>query len=79
MHSIAAALFLPFEEIHFFESIGYFHAPFQACPKGELHKNRCYCNPEDNFNEHWYSCTAKFNEAKKQSLIKDHSVFNRLA
>merc|ERR1712225_124062 len=64
VHSIAAALFLPFEEIHFFESIGYFHAPFAACPKGDIHKDRCYCNPEDNFNEHWYSCTPKFNDAK---------------
>jgi alpha 1,2-mannosyltransferase len=50
VHSIAAALFLPKENLHFFNEIGYRHDPFQHCPQGELHvAGRCSCNPEDNF------------------------------
>lgn len=30
VHSIAAALFLPFEKIHYFYDIGYRHEPFQV-------------------------------------------------
>lgn len=83
VHSIAAALFLPFEKIHYFYDIGYRHEPFQVCygrilsdlvrflasiwltlvfllhhiqhcPRGDVHKDRCYCNDAETFNEHWY-------------------------
>ncbi|GAA5951612.1 hypothetical protein JCM10213_005417 [Rhodosporidiobolus nylandii] len=65
VHSIAAALFLKTEEVHFFEDIGYFHNPFQNCPiDPALHAERkCSCNPkhENNFgNHHWYSCDDKW-------------------
>ncbi|KAK9897839.1 glycosyltransferase family 15 protein [Cystobasidium minutum MCA 4210] len=53
VHSIAAALFLPFEKIHYFYDIGYRHEPFQHCPRGDVHKDRCYCNDAETFNEHW--------------------------
>lgn len=37
VHSIAAALFLPFEKIHYFYDIGYRHEPFQVChPPSDL-------------------------------------------
>lgn len=32
VHSIAAAMFLKKEQIHWFEDIGYFHNPFRNCP-----------------------------------------------
>ncbi|CAD6582886.1 MAG: alpha 1,2-mannosyltransferase 2.4.1 [Cyphobasidiales sp. Tagirdzhanova-0007] len=60
VHSIAAALFLPFEDIHYFYDIAYRHEPFAHCPKGEVHENRCYCDPGETFNDHWYSCTPRF-------------------
>ena len=53
VHSIAAALFLPFEKIHYFYDIAYRHEPFQHCPTGEVHKDRCYCDDSDTFNNHW--------------------------
>ncbi|KAL7005165.1 hypothetical protein EMMF5_005274 [Cystobasidiomycetes sp. EMM_F5] len=53
VHSIAAALFLDFDQIHYFYDIAYRHEPFQHCPNGEVHANRCYCNDAETFNDHW--------------------------
>jgi alpha 1,2-mannosyltransferase len=53
VHSIAAALFLPKERIHFFREIGYFHHPFTHCPRERdvWSAGRCSCNPDDSFGE----------------------------
>ena len=49
IHSIAAALFLPSSQIHFFEEIGYRHEPFHHCPKGKPHRlGACKCKFVDN-------------------------------
>ena len=29
------------------------HNPFQHCPKGVVHENRCYCEEGETFNDHW--------------------------
>lgn len=61
VHSIAVAMFLPKEKIHFFENIGYFHAPFQNCPSTpELRLNKnCSCEAKSSFHLH-SPCHAKF-------------------
>lgn len=52
VHSIAAALFVPRDKIHFFNDLGYRHDPFQRCPQGQFHSaGRCWCDPSDNFGE----------------------------
>ncbi|KAF2188135.1 glycosyltransferase family 15 protein [Zopfia rhizophila CBS 207.26] len=58
VHSIAAALMLRKEEIHFFNDIAYYHVPFTHCPTGEEYrlKHKCHCNPKDNFDWNGYSC-----------------------
>ena len=58
MHSIAASLLLPKEEIHFFNDIAYYHVPFTHCPTGEKTRLdlKCHCNPKDNFDWKGYSC-----------------------
>lgn len=58
VHSIAAALLLKKEEIHFFNDIAYYHVPFTHCPTGEQTKLdlKCHCNPKDNFDWKGYSC-----------------------
>jgi len=58
VHSIAAGLLLPKEEIHFFNDIAYYHVPFTHCPLEEdlRIKNKCHCNPNDNFDWNGYSC-----------------------
>ncbi|KAJ2682811.1 hypothetical protein IWW39_005833 [Coemansia spiralis] len=48
VHSIAAALFLQKEEVHWFDDIGYYHPGWQHCPTGDAWKqNRCTCDPND--------------------------------
>lgn len=58
VHSIAAGLMLPKEQIHFFNDIAYYHVPFTHCPTGEKVRldRRCHCNPKDNFDWKGYSC-----------------------
>jgi hypothetical protein len=58
VHSIAAALMLPKEEIHFFNDIAYWHVPFTHCPTGQALRSalKCHCNPGDNFDWKGYSC-----------------------
>ncbi|CAL1704404.1 unnamed protein product [Somion occarium] len=63
VHSIGAALFAKKEQIHFFNDIGYKHNPFQHCPQGDAHtKGKCWCDPSDNFDYHWYSCLARYDK-----------------
>lgn len=62
IHSIAVALFMPKEKVHFFEDVGYFHVPFNNCPVDvETRKAKnCVCDPEKDFTWKGYSCTSKF-------------------
>ncbi|KAK0721729.1 nucleotide-diphospho-sugar transferase [Lasiosphaeria miniovina] len=62
VHSIAAALMLKKEELHFFNDIAYWHVPFTHCPTGEKLRQdlKCTCNPKDNFDWKGYSCTARY-------------------
>ncbi|KAK1924853.1 nucleotide-diphospho-sugar transferase [Papiliotrema laurentii] len=61
VHSIAAALFAKKDQIHFFDDIGYRHEPFQHCPQGDAHtRGKCWCDPKNNFDFEWYSCTKKY-------------------
>lgn len=62
VHSIAAALLLKKEEIHFFDDIAYYHVPFTHCPTGEQRRLdlKCSCNPKENFDWKGYSCTSRF-------------------
>ncbi|KAG0264845.1 alpha 1,2-mannosyltransferase 2.4.1 [Mortierella polycephala] len=45
VHSIAAALLLSLDEIHFFREIGYFHLPFHNCPAEPKLQAKCHCDP----------------------------------
>ncbi|KAF2684053.1 glycosyltransferase family 15 protein [Lentithecium fluviatile CBS 122367] len=61
IHSLAAALMLRRDEIHFFNEIGYYHAPFTHCPTGKMKDElRCYCESKENFDWKGYSCTSKW-------------------
>ncbi|VEU20235.1 DEKNAAC101007 [Brettanomyces naardenensis] len=70
VHSIAAALFLPRERIHFFDDVGYYHVPFHNCPVDQKVRlsHRCSCNPKDDFTFKGYSCVNRYykvNQLKK--------------
>lgn len=49
VHSIAAALLLKRNEIHFFNDIGYRHTDYTHCPMDPIYQQKCSCNPLVNF------------------------------
>jgi alpha 1,2-mannosyltransferase len=51
VHSIAAALLLRKDEVHWFYDHGYFHNPFRQCPREPawVADEKCLCDPEDSF------------------------------
>lgn len=53
VHSLAAALFLPRDQLHFFAPIGYEHNPHNHCPtkSSGFEENHCQCGPEHSFGE----------------------------
>lgn len=52
VHSLAVSLFLRPDQVHFFNSIGYRHEPFQMCPMPSV-GTRCACStsPDDPHNK----------------------------
>lgn len=50
VHSLAVAMFLPPEQIHFFENIGYYHAPYMNCPSSPVEQLYCKCDPAKSVN-----------------------------
>ncbi|KAJ1978274.1 alpha 1,2-mannosyltransferase 2.4.1 [Dimargaris verticillata] len=61
VHSLAVAMFLKKEEVHWFEDIGYFHGPFYNCPNPKELNQFCHCNPKDSLHLSSYSCTKQWN------------------
>lgn len=53
VHSMGVALFARKDQIHFFDNIGYEHAPYTHCPRGEgaWERGKCACNPSSSFGE----------------------------
>lgn len=49
VHSIALSLLIDKDEIHHFEDIGYYHAPYMSCPQSRdiLNAKRCICRAMD--------------------------------
>ncbi|ODV69435.1 glycosyl transferase [Hyphopichia burtonii NRRL Y-1933] len=77
VHSIAAALFLPRDTVHFFNDVGYYHVPFHNCPvdpEVRLAK-KCVCNPQEDFSWKGYSCTAKFHTINNVPRLKGWENF----
>lgn len=61
VHTIAAALFLKREEIHFFNDIGYSHSVATHCPYNDGLLKKCSCDIEYNHG---------IKKKKKKNLIK---------
>ncbi|QLG70362.1 hypothetical protein HG535_0A03010 [Zygotorulaspora mrakii] len=77
IHSIAAALFLDRNQIHHFDNIGYYHPPFHSCSVDEdvRMKNKCDCNPADDFTWKSYSCTTKFYTVNGLTKPKNWQIY----
>ncbi|GAA5895435.1 hypothetical protein JCM6882_006250 [Rhodosporidiobolus microsporus] len=72
VHSIAAALFLRPDEVHFFEDVGYGHAPYQHCPKKGV-GTECACDPaaKNSWEFSEGSCTPNFKRLTHWTSISD--------
>nr|CAG8527965.1 3287_t:CDS:2 [Entrophospora candida] len=70
IHSLAAALFLNKNEIHFFNDIGYKQEPFTHCPTEQGLLAKCSCDPYDSFDFHSYSCAPRWLELINKYDIK---------
>ncbi|ODV81522.1 glycosyltransferase family 15 protein [Suhomyces tanzawaensis NRRL Y-17324] len=73
VHSIAAALFLPRDKIHYFEDVGYNHGVYTQCPLNNefRYKHKCHCNPEKDFTFDGYSCTGRYYDVMKMPKPKE--------
>ena len=61
VHSLATAMFLRKEEVHWFHDIGYYHPGFTNCPGDEPSRQRCDCNPHKSVHLRHWSCTNEWN------------------
>ncbi|KAI8059123.1 glycosyltransferase family 15 protein [Gongronella butleri] len=60
VHSIAVAMMLPKEKIHFFNDIGYYHGPITHCPTEKYLNMKCTCNTEKNHDWNGWSCMTRY-------------------
>ncbi|KAJ2924066.1 hypothetical protein H1R20_g13034, partial [Candolleomyces eurysporus] len=75
VHSIAAALFLPKDKLHFFDEIGYEHPPYTHCPKNgnNWKKGRCTCDPDEAFDGTEGSCLGRWESFMNGSIYEQPS------
>ncbi|KAI8093629.1 nucleotide-diphospho-sugar transferase [Halteromyces radiatus] len=67
VHSIAAAMMLKKDEFHFFNDIGYRHTAYTHCPTEPIYRDKCSCNPADNFDyDPGLSCYSIFKDALRR-------------
>lgn len=64
VHSLAVAMFLSPDRIHFFEDIGYKHPPYMNCPINPALQQFCRCDPSKSV-AHGNVCMDKFLEIYK--------------
>jgi mannosyltransferase len=78
VHTLAATLMLDKDEIHYFEDIGYFHAPFANCPSsiGIRRLKRCVCDPthESVIDILPHSCVPRWWRAGGKTFLKDKGM-----
>ncbi|CAO3590739.1 unnamed protein product [Absidia cylindrospora] len=60
VHSLAVAMMLPKEQVHFFNDIGYFHNPLTHCPTERYLQRNCHCAAENNFDWTDWSCATRY-------------------
>ncbi|KAJ1921504.1 alpha-1,2-mannosyltransferase ktr1 [Mycoemilia scoparia] len=72
IHSIAAALFLTKDQIHWYEDVGYHHPGYEHCPIPEELNNKCLCNVDKSFTKNSH-CQRMYKEQKditRDELLK---------
>lgn len=79
VHSIAAALFIPRDQIHYFPDIGYYHPPYNNCPIDQtiFDKGKCSCNQDADFTFQGYSCTNHYFDVNKMEKPEGWKKFRQ--
>ncbi|KAI9472006.1 MAG: nucleotide-diphospho-sugar transferase [Benjaminiella poitrasii] len=75
VQTIAAALFLKKEQIHFFNNIGYSHSVANHCPYNKELLQKCSCDVNSNFDFHRGSCTRSLLELIEPEILKEMDEF----
>lgn len=85
VHSIAAALLLDRSEVHYFDNIGYYHAPVMHCPKipataavsPYTGRSQCYCAHEASFafDDGHQSCLYNYLDVKGRNSSQAREDF----
>ncbi|KAJ1972554.1 hypothetical protein H4R35_004608 [Dimargaris xerosporica] len=60
LRSLAVTMFLPKQQVHWFEDIGYVHSTFQNCPDQPEMQRKCHCDPERSIHTNAFSCTLQW-------------------
>ncbi|KAI8330808.1 nucleotide-diphospho-sugar transferase [Choanephora cucurbitarum] len=75
VQTIAAALFLKKEQIHFFNDIGYTHSVATHCPYNNTLLKKCHCDVNKNFDFHRSSCTKKLLKLLDPKAVSNMNKF----
>lgn len=77
IHSIAAALFLNRDQIHYFEDVGYNHGVYTQCPLNAefRYEHKCRCSPDKDFTFRGYSCGIKYYDVMGLEKPKEWSDY----
>ncbi|KAH3675918.1 hypothetical protein WICPIJ_009208 [Wickerhamomyces pijperi] len=74
VHSLAVALLLNSTDVHYFEDLGYFHAPFANCPSSNAVRlsKRCLCdyNDENVIDIQFHSCLPRWWRVGGKTFMK---------
>ncbi|KAJ2726647.1 alpha 1,2-mannosyltransferase 2.4.1 [Coemansia sp. Benny D115] len=71
VHSMAAALLLRKEQIHWFEDIGYHHPGYAHCPENPELRNRCVCGAKSDY---MYRSVCKRRFGEVGNIYKDQAL-----
>lgn len=78
VHTLAVNLLLDRDEVHYFEDLGYFHAPFGNCPSsiGVRLQKRCLCDPnhESIIDIDQHSCLPRWWRVGGKTFLKEKGV-----
>ena len=74
VHSIAAALFVPRDKIHFFSEMGYEHNPYTHCPKSNeaWARGKCTCDQRKSFGA--FSILVLSAQEKSYDVVSDIQI-----
>ncbi|KAG0186190.1 alpha 1,2-mannosyltransferase 2.4.1 [Apophysomyces sp. BC1034] len=75
IRTMAAAMFLQRNQIHFFNRIGYSHSVASHCPFNAEYLQKCSCTLEDSYDFHHDSCTISLLRYIDEGAVSQMTTF----